>query len=163
MTKYNKYCSVFGHAKIVNTEELREKLKLIFVKMIVGKDVRNFYFGGLGEFDELCWEIITELKLQFNDIKRIFCLSDPRYKNPSKRPRWINTDDYEEIIYFDLDFDYWYTRIYYRNCEIINRSDFVVFYVEHSEQSGAYKMMKYAIKNKKRIINICNMDKTINL
>lgn len=159
MTKHYKYCSVFGHAKIQDTEELRKIIKLTFKDMIISKNVRNFYFGGFGKFDEICWEIITELKSQFNDVKRIFCLSDPRHKNSSKRPSWIKTNDYEEIIYFDLDYDYWYTRIYYRNCEIINHSDYVVFFVEHMGNSGAYKTMKYAIKKKKNIINLCSRDK----
>lgn len=106
MTKYCNYCSVFGHEQIQDTEELREKIRLTFNDLIVNKNVKNFYFGGFGKFDEICWEIITELKLQFYDIKRIFCLSDPRHINPCKRPSWINTNDYEEIIYFDLDYDY---------------------------------------------------------
>ena len=28
---------------------------------------------------------------------------------------FLNDEDYEEIIFFALNFDYWYTRIYYRN------------------------------------------------
>lgn len=139
MTKHYKYCSVFGHSKIQDTEELREKLRLTFEDMIIGKNVRNFYFGGFGKFDEICWEIITKLKSQFNDVKRIFCLSDSRHINPSKRPYWINTNDYEKIIYFDLDYDYWYTRIYYRNCEIINHSDYVVFMLSIRSRVGHIK------------------------
>ena len=151
-----KSCSIFGHSKIEVTENLKARLTLTFEKLIAKENVRYFYFGGFGEFDDFCWQVITKLREKYVDIKRIFCLSDPRHLRLSKRPKWINNENYEEITYLDLDFDYYYTRIYFRNCEIINRSDFVVFYVNHTERSGAYKALQYAIKKKKQIINICD-------
>lgn len=152
---YKKSCSVFGHSKIKITEELENNLKSTFKMLITQENVKYFYFGGFGEFDDLCHSIITELKNEYPEVYRIFCLSDPRHQRLSKRPKWLKDEDYEEITYLDLNFDYWYTRIYYRNCEIIDHSDFVVFYVNHTEQSGAYKALQYAIKKKKQIINIC--------
>lgn len=156
MIDEHKSCSCFGHNKIEITEELKYQLKQIFETLITKENVRYFYFGGFSEFDDLCWKIVTELKLQYPSIYRIFCLSDPRHQRLSKRPRWIKDENYEEITYLDLNFDYWYTRIYYRNCEIIDRSDFVVFYVNHTERSGAYKALQYATKKKKQIINVCD-------
>ena len=152
----HKSCSVFGHSKIEITENLKERLTLTFENLIAKENVRYFYFGGFGEFDDFCWQVITKLREKYVDIKRIFCLFDPRHLRLSKRPKWINNENYEEITYLDLDFDYYYTRIYFRNCEIINRSDFVVFYVNHTERSGSYKALQYAIKKKKQIINICD-------
>ncbi len=125
--------------------------------LITKENVRLFYFGGFGEFDDLCHKIVSELKNKYPNIYRIFCLSDPRHQRLSKRPIWIKDEDYEEIIYLNLINDYWYKRIYFRNCEMIDRSDFVVFYVNHSERSGAYKALQYAIKKKKQIINICDV------
>ena len=153
---YEKSCSVFGHSKIKITKELENNLKSTFKMLIAQENVKYFYFGGFGEFDDLCHSIITELKNEYPEVYRIFCLSDPRHQRLSKRPKWLKDEDYEEITYLDLNFDYWYTRIYYRNCEIIDHSDFVVFYVNHTEQSGAYKALQYAIKKKKQIINICD-------
>ena len=124
--------------------------------LITKENVKYFYFGGFSEFDDLCWQVITELKLKYPCVYRIFCLSDPRHQRLSKRPRWIKDENYEEITYLDLKYDYWYTRIYYRNCEIIDRSDFVIFYVTYTEQSGAYKALQYANRTKKQIINVCD-------
>lgn len=152
---YKKSCSVFGHSKIKITKELENNLKSTFKMLITQENVKYFYFGGFGEFDDLCHSIITELKNEYPEVYRIFCLSDPRHQRLSKRPKWLKDEDYEEITYLDLNFDYWYTRIYYRNCEIIDRSDFVVFYVNHTEQSGAYKALQYAKRKKKQIINVC--------
>lgn len=148
-------CSLFGHNEIEVTNELKQNSTNLFIDMIENKNVNCFYFGGLGQFDDLCWQIITGLKTRYKDIVRVFCLADPRHQRLSKRPKWLKNEDYEEIVYLELDFDYWYTRIYYRNCEIVNRSDYVVFYVNHTKGSGAYKAMQYAIKHKKSIINVC--------
>lgn len=150
----HKSCSIFGHSKIEITDSLKEKIYLTFERLVERENVGYFYFGGLGEFDDLCWQVVTDLKWKYPNIKRIFCLSDPRHQRASKRPKWLKKEDYEEIVYLDLNFDYWYSRIYYRNVEMVNRSDFVVFYVEHSEGSGAYKILKYAVMKKKQIINI---------
>ena len=151
--EYMKACSVFGHSEIDITDDLKIKLLDRFEALI--KDHFGvFYFGGFGLFDEICWEIVTELKKKYPHIKRIFCLADSRHQRESKRPKWLKDEDYEEIVYLDLVFDYWYKRIYYRNIEIINRSDYIIFYVCHTQNSGAYKAMQYAMRKKKSFENI---------
>ena len=152
---YKKSCSVFGHSKIKITKELENYLKSTFEMLITQENVKYFYFGGFGEFDDLCHSIITELKTKHLEIYRIFCLSDPRHQRLSKRPKWLKDEDYEEITYLDLNFDYWYSRIYYRNCEIIDHSDYCVFCVDETvEYSGAKKALEYAKRKKKEIINV---------
>ena len=48
-----------------------------------------------------------------------------------------------------------YSRIYFRNCEIIDHSDYCVFCVdENADNSGALKALKYAKKKKKTLTNI---------
>jgi len=152
----SKVCSFFSHSKIEITEELKEKL-MTTVKKLIEDGFSIFYFGGFGEFDELCWQTVTQLKTTYPDIKRIYCLSDPRHQRLSKRPRLLKDEDYEEFVYLDLDFDWWYQRIYFRNCEMINQSDFVIFYVNQTKNSGAYKALQYAKKNKKGFINLSNV------
>lgn len=146
-------CSVFGHSKIEIIEELKFRLTATFEDLIK-RGCKYFYFGGFGEFDDLCHSIISELKLSYPHLQRIFCLPDPRHLRKSKRPLYLKDEDYEEFVYLDLDFDWWYKRIYYRNCAMIDRSDVVVFYVEPRENSGAYKAYKYAKQKKKNIINL---------
>ena len=149
-------CAVFGHREIKATYELKVSLKDTFIDLITNKKVSIFYFGGFGEFDRLCWEIITELQqTQFPHIKRIYICENETYVNrPHKRPKWIKDEDYEEIIFFALDFDYWYTRIYYRNIAIVEHSDFNIFYFRNTENSGVYKTYKYAKTKNKNIILI---------
>ncbi len=146
-------CSIFGHRKIETNINLQE-LKNVLKNLISERNVDTFYFGGFSEFDDLCHALVTELKSEFPDVKRIFCLSDERHLRIAKRPKWLKDDDYEDFIYLPLSFDWWYQRIYYRNCAMIDDSDFVLFYVTEKENSGAYKAYKYAKSKKKNIINI---------
>lgn len=90
-------------------------------------------------------------------MHRIYCLSDPRHLRSSKRPKWLKDEDYEEFVYLDMKFDYWFFRIYYRNCEIIDKSDYIVFYVINKENSGSYKAMQHAKKKKRRFINFADL------
>ena len=152
----HKICSFFGHREIEVTKELIKELKYKIEDLVVNENVVIFYFGGFGMFDELCWKVVTELKLNHHYIKRIFCLSDPRHLRVNKRPRNLRNEDYEDFIYLDLDFDWWYQRIYYRNVEMIKQSDFVIFYVKNTSNSGAYKAYQYAVRKKKNIVNMFN-------
>lgn len=148
-------CSVFGHREIEITDEIKAKVVSTFDNLI-NKGCTYFYFGGFGQFDELCHKVVSELRNKYPFVKRIFCLLDARHLRISKRPKWLREDDYEDFIYWNLDFDWWYQRIYYRNCAIVDHSDIVVFYVEERENSGAYKAYKYAQRKKKKIINLKN-------
>lgn len=149
-----KSCSFFGHSEIEITEKLKLDLRNFIENLIVKENYSVFYFGGFGMFDNLCHEIVSGLKQKFSHIKRIFCLSDPRHQSILKRPSWLKEEDFEEFIYLELSFDYWYTRIYYRNCEMIKLSDFIIFYVNNTNNSGAYKALQFAKKMKKNIYNL---------
>jgi len=148
-----KICAVFGHSTIELTKEL-EKLVFETCDELIKQGCKFFYFGGFGEFDALCHKVVSELKKIHIQVKRIFCLYDPRHLRMLKRPKWLTKEDYEDFIYLDLDNDWWYKRIYFRNCAMIDISDVILFYVEKREGSGAYKAFKYAKKRKKQIINL---------
>ena len=150
-------CSFFGHRDIVVTEQLKEKVHEIVEDLILNKNFTIFLFGGFGDFDDVCCDIVNELKIKYPFISRVFCLHDQRALDPSRRRRWypwIKEEKYDEIIYIPLKFDYYYTSIYFRNVEMINISSMVLFYVTEKERSGVYKAYKHALKKKKPIINL---------
>lgn len=149
-----KKCSFFGHRDVSVTSELENNITEILTELIVDKGVSIFYFGGFGDFDACCYRIVTKLKNTYAHLQRIYCLADKRHLRESKRPKHLAKDSYEEYVYLELQYDYWYTRIYYRNCEMINLSDYILFYVKCTNNSGAYKCMKYAERVKKNIIKI---------
>lgn len=152
MEKVKKICSFFGHRKV--EEDIDERIKEKVEDLIVSQGVEIFLFGGFGEFDELCHKIVSTLKLKYPQIKRCFCLIDERHLQKAKRPKYLLDEDYEEFLYLPLEYDYWYTRIYYRNCEMIDKSDYIVFYAMEKKESGAYKALTYARKKKKQWINL---------
>ncbi len=149
-----KSCAFFGHRNIEQVEEMAERVTKEVEKLIVTGEYDTFYFGGFGEFDEICYNVVTKLKEKYPFIKRIFCLSDPRHQRENKRPQWLRHKNYEEFVYFDLKNSWWYTRIYYRNIEIIDRSDYIIFYVTEQKNSGSRKAMNYARKTNKEFRNL---------
>ena len=151
--KKDKICSFFGHRKVIMTEELYTTTTAE-IKKAVDLGCRVFYFGGFGEFDALCYQIVTKIKEEMPEkkIQRVYCVEQERYLR--KKPKYFRGGDYEEIIYLTPAFEWWYKSIYFRNCAMIDKSDLVIFYAENRENSGAYKAYSYAKKKKKRLVNI---------
>ena len=150
----NKICSVFGHREVEITEELSGKTECEILKAI-NFGCRNFYFGGFGDFDDLCYKIVTKIKEEKSEfeIKRFYCVTQERYLR--KKSRYFKPENYDEIIFLVPSFEGWYKSIYFRNCAMIDESDFVLFYAEERENSGAFKAYKYAKKQKgKTVVNI---------
>lgn len=108
------------------------------------------------DFDDLCHEIITELKKKYPHIKWVYICEDYKFiSRPHKRPKWLKDKDYEAFEYYEMKYTGFYKRIYFRNCEIIDHSDYCVFCVdENSEHLEAIKALKHAKRKKKEIVNI---------
>ncbi len=150
----NKICSFFGHRDVEITEQLHTTLTAEIWKSL-DFGCRIFYFGGYGDFDDLCYKITTKIKEENPTlaIKQIYCVSQERYLH--KDVRYFKRENYDEVIYLIPSFDGWYKSIYFRNCAMIDNSDYIIFYAEEREDSGAYKAYKYAKKKKeKHIINL---------
>ena len=150
----NKKCSFFGHREISLTKELYATVSAEIEKA-VDFGCRTFYFGGYGEFDGLCYKIVTELRAKNPalNIKRVYCV--PLESHLRKRVRYFNPEDYEETVYLKPAFDWWYKSIYYRNLAMIDDSDYIIFYADSIPSSGAYKAYKYAQgKSEKTVINL---------
>ena len=70
-----KSCCFFGHRKIDETAELKDKLCGIIENLIVNEKVDTFFFGSKSQFDDLCHKVVTELKEKYPHIKRIYVRS----------------------------------------------------------------------------------------
>ena len=149
-----KICSFFGHRSIEITDDLSAMTATEITKS-VDLGCRVFYFGGYGDFDALCYKIVTKLKEETPalNIKRVYCVAQERYLR--KKSPHFKRENYDEVIYLTPSFEGWYKSIYFRNRAMIDESDTVIFYAEERENSGAYKAFKYAKKKKgKRIVNL---------
>lgn len=65
-----KICSFFGHRKIVETEELIQRIRNTVVNLIEKHNVKVFLFGSRSDFDALCHLIVSELKDQYPEIEK---------------------------------------------------------------------------------------------
>ena len=153
MTEVEKTCSCFGHFDVDITDDLVARTKTE-IDRAIEDGVRIFLFGGRSNFDDLCYDLVTEKKnanSQLN-IKRVFCFAlDKQLRKP---PRWFVRKEYQALDCQTKDFEYWYTAIYYRNLAMIDQSDLILFWVEERENSGAYKTYQYAVKKHKHIVNL---------
>ena len=71
MATVEKTCSCFGHSAVDITEDLIARTRTEIEKAIED-GVRIFLFGGKSDFDDLCYDIVNETRIdssQFN-IKR---------------------------------------------------------------------------------------------
>ena len=160
-----------GHRTIEKTNELIVSLKEIIVTLI-NNGVATFLFGSKSAFDNLSWEIITELKKKYPFIKRVYVRSDfPRISKA-----------YEEYLLKSYEDTYFPSKIenvgkcsyIKRNYEMIDNSTYCVFYYNENyiptpksptksnlssqkkRNSGTKIAYEYALKEKKEIFNLYN-------
>ena len=158
-----------GHRHIDKTETLTRDLKEILVSLIK-KGYTSFAFGSMSDFDDLAWEIITELKKEYANIKRIYVRSRYQYLNNFHKE--LLSKYYEET-YFPKKLlnagKYTYVE---RNFEMINNSTICIFYYNKDyapplkqqttknslspkrRKSGTKIAYEYAVKKNKQIINL---------
>ncbi len=168
----NKTCCFFGHRKIENTIELREKLYNIIENLIVSNNIENFLFGSKSEFNTLCHKTVNRLKEKYPHIKRIYvraeypCIDD-NYKS-------YLLENYECTYYPESIISSAKAVYVERNYYMIDKSDACVVYfnpnykpprkqikhyglTEHKTKSGTKIAYEYARKNGKMIINILDV------
>ena len=76
-------CCFIGHREINVTDELKEKLREVIERLITEESVDTFLFGSKSQFDDLCWDIVTEIKKKYSHIKRIFVRAEYPYIDES--------------------------------------------------------------------------------
>ena len=166
-----KTCCFFGHRKIDETEELKNKLYEIIENLIVNEKVDTFFFGSKSEFDSLCLKTATELKEKYPHIKRIYVRSAFQHI-----PDWYEKSllKHYEGTYFPEHMENAGRASYVeRNQEMINNSTFCVVYydetyspprrknsrrdlTDYQPKSGTKLAYDYAKKIGLKIINMIN-------
>ena len=88
-----------GHRKIQKKEELASSIKQT-VLTLIQKGITTFLFGSKSEFDDLAWQVVSDLKITYPFIKRIYVRSaypylNKAYDNLHALPQ---TDAYKSLI-----------------------------------------------------------------
>jgi len=63
----NKTCCFFGHREVIHN--IRPKLTEIIEKLIFDEGVRDFYVGHQGQFDNMVYSVLKELKANYPHIR----------------------------------------------------------------------------------------------
>lgn len=151
-------CSFFGHKKIDITNELKENLYTTLKTLIIKESVDTFLFGSKSEFDDLCYQIVSDLKTEFPYIKRIYVRS--AFPHIDNDYLGYLLEHYEETYFPDHILKAGKASYVKRNYEMIDKSQFCIIYfnenyVPHSrKKSGTKIAYEYANKKKKEIINV---------
>lgn len=54
------------------TNDLKERLSEQIENLITNEKVDTFLFGSKSEFDDLCYDVVSQLKMEFPHIKRVY-------------------------------------------------------------------------------------------
>lgn len=182
-----KVCCFIGHRKIDKSVELTQRVSAVVQDLMENKGVSTFLFGSRSEFDDLCHAIVTELQKNNPQIKRIMYTCRSEYacmkEEKEERERIARAVTKRDIKYKDYDGAMMSDRLWSagkasyveRNQDMINASDYCVFYYnpeyqptrrkyfkrfmgDYQPKSGTQLAFEYAnrksrVKEKPRVIN----------
>ena len=148
-------CCFIGHRKIEETSELRTELYDSIERLITEEDVDTFLFGSKSRFNDLCHELVTEIKEKYPQIKRFYVRAEYPYIDDGYKAYLLQF--YEDTYYPNKLIGAGKATYVERNREMINNSRFcIVYYNEHhaptKRKSGTKTAFEYAVKHKKEII-----------
>ena len=135
-------CVFFGHKDTPSS--VKEELEKLLIDLIVNKGIKHFLVGNNGSFDFMVKKVLSELEKSY-DITYSIVLA---YLPKDNHEDCSNTLFPEGIELAPKRF-----AITYRNRWLVNQSDFVVCYVNHS-YGGAWQYMKMAQSKNKTVINL---------
>lgn len=139
-----KRCCFIGHRTIEQTDELLALLTDTIRRLILEEGVCYFLFGSRSAFDDLCHRIVTEFQQEFPNIVRVAYTRRSEYavkaEEKVKMERtWatilkteVKLKDYDAEVQSDRVFSAGKASYVERNQEMIDDSDFCVFYYNES-------------------------------
>ena len=168
-TEQEQTCCFFGHRKIEDTEQLRNRLYNIIEELIIYNKVETFLVGSKSDFDDLCREVIGELRQKYTHIKRVYVRAEYPYISEDYKQHLLKRC---EVTYFPIRAVEAGRAVYVeRNCEMIDKSLYCIAYYtedyaplrrrnsrrdlcDYQPKSGTQLAYEYAEQKKKHIINV---------
>ncbi len=146
-------CCFIGHRKIDITESLVIELTKLIETLILSKKVSTFLFGSRSQFNDLCYKVVSDLKVKYTEIKRIFVRGEYQYIN--KQYKNYLLEFYEDTYFPECLSKANKLSYILRNQVMIDNSDYCIFYykenyIPHTKtKSGTKLALDYAKKKKK--------------
>lgn len=158
-----------GHRTVKDRELVKRRVYQIVEDMIVNHNARKFLFGSKSKFDDLCYDVVTELKENYPYIERIYVRGEYPYIDEDYRNYLL--ESYEDTYYPSGMEEAGRAAYVERNCKMIDESDVCVMYYnenylppkrkdsrrelfEYQPKSGTKFAYDYATKKHKSLINV---------
>ena len=141
-------CACFGQNEIKNENAVEASLSVMFEYLITEQKTKEFYFGGVGRFDNLCSAVLLKLKARFSHIKLI--LVKPAIKDFEKQIDF----EFDDVIEFTEKNEYDKMPLFSRDLKMAKNADFLVFYVEETSKNKAKKLLDLAKSWNKNLVNM---------
>ena len=146
--------SFFGHRIIEDFNQAEKKAEALIRELILQKEYVEFLIGRGGDFDQIVSSAVKRFqrRIRADNSSLVWILPYPTAELRNYEESF--SAYYDEIEICDAAQNSHPKRAYQiRNRQMVDRSDLVVFYVEHNS-GGAYQTMQYAQGKEKRIINL---------
>ena len=142
-------CCFIGHREIRESDALIEQLRKEIINLIKRERVDIFLFGSKSEFNRLCHRIVTELKNEFPNIKRIYVRAEFPIISESYEKYLL--ESYEETYFPEKILNSGKAAYVERNYEMINRSDFCIAYYDEKRKGSSGTRLAYRYALRKRL------------
>lgn len=157
-------CSFIGHRVVKDSEMVASTLKEQIVMLIEEKGVNTFLFGSRSEFNDICHQVVTELREQYPYIDRIAYTCRSEYacmeNDREKTEKSISNLIYQEVSLKGYEGEVEFSRknkagrasYVERNQAMIDDSQYCLFYYNEvyspcgSGRSGTRIAYEYALK-----------------
>ena len=147
--------SFCGHADFDKTKECEEKILAYLEEKICGEKV-VFYLGGYGDFDALALDCCKKYKRNHANVTIIFITPYITEDYQKNRLKYLS-NEYDGIIYPEIENKPLRFAITYRNRWMMERADVVICGIYHTS-GGAYKSYLHAKKRKKTVFNVTGVE-----
>lgn len=150
-------CCFFGHREIDETEELKMQLYETVERLIMNENVDTFMFGSQSRFNDLCYEIVSQIKKKYPHIRRVYVRAEFPHIDDTYKKYLLKS--YEETYFPEKITGAGRASYVERNYEMIDKSRFCIVYYDEKynpakRKSGTKIALDYAVKKKKDVVNL---------
>ena len=146
--------SFFGHRQMGDVFKIEKQLEALIRELLLTKEYVEFLVGRDGEFDQLVSSTIRRCKRNTRDDNSALVLVLPYATAEYRNNEQSFHEYYDEIEICAASAEKHFKSAHQiRNRSMVDRSDLVIFCVEHNS-GGAYQTMQYARKVDANIINL---------
>ena len=144
----------FGHREIDHFRETEQALEMLIEKLVRNHEYVEFLIGRNGEFDQLVSSTVRSVRNRLGCKNCSLVLVLPYMTAEFRDNEASFLEYYDEVeVSAAAEGTHFKSAMQTRNREMVDRSDMVVFCVDHPS-GGAYQTLKYAKKHQKPYINI---------